>query len=153
MKNAIIAWIAEAHIQSLFLLWLTGTWLSLLRRCSPLPSASAMRRRSKMISHACRRACDEARLPWGKAHADSIASIYHLHIIDILCSYLCFRIRVSCHISWCIMIHDMTWYIVISKFVLWGLGLWSGDMISCDIMWYHVGSGTWRSRLELGVIS
>ena len=42
---------------------------------------------------------------------------------------------------------------MISQFVLWGLGLWSGDMISCDIMWYHVGSGTWRSRLELDVIS
>ncbi len=25
-------------------------------------------------------------------------------------------------------------YVVISQFVLWGLGLWSGDMISCDIM-------------------
>ena len=25
-------------------------------------------------------------------------------------------------------------HIVISQFVLWGLGLWSGDMISCDIM-------------------
>ena len=42
---------------------------------------------------------------------------------------------------------------MISQFVVWGLGLWSGGMTSYDIMRYHVGWAAWSSRFEFGDIS
>ena len=42
---------------------------------------------------------------------------------------------------------------MISQFVVWGLGLWSGGMISCDIIRYHVGWTTWSMIFEFGDIS
>ena len=146
MKNAPIAWIASTQRQrslraEFFLFRLPMTWLRVLRLAS-LPSASGRPRISK--------------LPWGNQVIFSISSniiIYHSISWAHLCVLVFVYHDVYHYISCGIIIHDTTWYIVISQFVLWGLGLWSGDMISCDIMWYHVGWRAWSSKSDFGVIS
>ena len=110
---------------------------------SSLPSASGPRGRGR------------SKLPWGY-QVISISSniiIYHSISWAHRCVLVFVYHDVYQDVSCGIMINDTTWYIVISQFVLWGLGLWSGDMISCDIMWYHVGWRAWSSKSDFGVIS
>ena len=108
-----------------------------------------------MISHACqskRAGCEEARLCHKAAKSSPyhwISFPYHSYH-SISCAHLwvlVFVYHIGYHVISCdIMNHDITVCV---------LGAWAvvGGMISCDIMWYHVGWTAWSARFEFGVIS
>ena len=176
MKSAHTAWIADAQVQCQILLWLPKTWLGRLPPL-PLPSVAAAAPPAPAPTAPAPTAGGRSKLRFlwypkptrAREHAakkppgcqaisisSNIISIsYQYHSIS--CAHLCvlvFVYHVIYHVISCgIMNHDITWYIVISHFVFWGLGPWSGGMISCDIMWYHVGWTAWSSRFDFGVIS
>jgi hypothetical protein len=111
------------------------------------------------VSWDARAGCEEARL---RSHLH-ISSPYHRiswNIIsiwfDILCSSLCFRSHVLWRVSRYIMWYHCSWYQMIYRDIavcVLGLGPWSGGVISCVIMRYHVGWTAWSARLKFGVIS
>ena len=151
MKIATFAWIAKTPKR-----WM---WLPPLAKCNPWLRTLS---RPRPSAGATRRITEEGRLPYGAAKSSQAAksSPYHLHISSNIIIYhsiswahVCVLVYVYHDVSCDIMFYDITWYIVISQFVVWGLGLWSGGMISCDIIRYHVGWTTWSMIFEFGDIS